>query len=46
MPDKKGAERKSLPIIDNNEDDDRLDSGTTTKGRRRSKTMSRREMMR
>ena len=43
MRDKRGAERKSLPIID---DDERLESGVTTKGRRRSKTMSRREMMR
>jgi len=58
MPEKKGAELTSLPILDDNderveegegeggENDVRLDSGTTTKGRRRSKTMSRREMMR
>lgn len=43
MSDKRGA--KSLPVLDA-EVDDRLESGVTTKGRRRSKTMSRREMMR
>jgi len=42
MPDKLPV--KSLPVL--NDDDDRLESGMTTKGRRRSKTMSRREMLR
>ncbi len=45
MPEPKGAERRALPIVEDDEDV-RLMSGTTTKGRRRSKTMSRREMMR
>jgi hypothetical protein len=42
MADKRGV--KSLPVLE--DEDSHLESGVTTKGRRRSKTMSRREMLR